>query len=282
MRKLNLEEFQAISFFDDILIATTTWEEHVMALEGVFSRLNDHRLTARPTKVEIEFNSIEFLGHRVGQGQMRPTESKVGKMLSLPIPTTKKQVRSLLGLIGLNRRYVPNYADVMAPLIDLTKKGKSSRITWTEACQESFQTVKSVLSSSPVVMLPDFSKEFVIRSDASGEGIGAALMQVDGQGGLRPVIFASPRLLDREKRYSTIERECLALVWAIDTFQKYVFGRLFIVETDHRPLTFLSRSRSTNGRLTRWALALQEFSFTVMPIAGTRNLVADLLSRLVS
>ncbi|KAK7092891.1 hypothetical protein V1264_011825 [Littorina saxatilis] len=143
-----------------------------------------------------------------------------------------------------------------------------------------FDRVKEILSSEPLVRLPDFSRPFTVRSDASSTGIGAALMQPDDDDVLHPVLYASRKLLERETRYSTVERECLALVWAVDKFHRYLFGSHFFVETDHRPLTYLRQSKTANGRLLRWALSLQEYSFTVVPIPGVRNFEADVLSRL--
>ena len=255
--------------------------EHMKALEGVLTRLESHGLTARPSKVSVGFTKIEFLGHVIEEGVMSPAQSKVSKILDVQRPKTKKKVRSLLGLIGFYRRYVLNFSSLVAPLVELTKKNKPTKIVWSESCQTAFEKVKQVLSSSPVVQLPDFKKQFIIRSDASGEGIGAALLQQGDDGLLHPVLFASRKLLDREKRYSVIERECLALVWAVDKFHRYVCGRQFVIETDHRPLTYLSVSRTNSARLQRWALALQEYQFTVTPIAGERNHEADVLSRLV-
>lgn len=281
VRKLSLAQFHAVTFFDDILIATDTWKQHVAALDGVLTRLAEHGLTARPSKVEIGFTSIELLGHRVGQGVKKPTESKVSKILGIANPKTKKQVRSVLGLVGFYRRYVPDVASLVAPLVELTQKTKPSKVIWSDAGQTAFDKVKQIVSPEPVIQLPDFSKEFMVRSDASGEGLGAALMQDDDRGCLHPVVFASRKLLDREKRYSTVERECLALVWAVDKFHRYLFGRQVVVETDHRPLTYRARSGTTNGRLMRWALAPQEYSFTGMPIAGERNHEADVLSRCI-
>jgi hypothetical protein len=281
MRKLQLEDFDAVSFFDDILIASDSWESHMKSLDGVLERLNAHGLTVRPSKVSVGFSSIEFLGHIVGRGVMSPTPGKVSKILDIPVPKTKKQVRSLLGMVGFYRRYIPEFSALVAPLVELTKKNKPSKVVWSDRCQRAFDEVKRILSTRPVVQLPDFTKEFIVRSDASSEGIGAALMQQGDDGLLHPTLFASRKLMDREKRYSAIERECLALVWAVDKFHRYVFGRHFIVETDHRPLTYLSASKTTSARLQRWALALQEYSFTVTPIAGERNHEADVLSRFV-
>ena len=224
--------------------------------------------------------SVEFLGHKVESGTMRPVSSTVSKILSLATPTTKKQVRALLGLAGFYRRYVPNFAALVVPLIALTKKGSPNKIRWTAACQQALEKLQTILSSEPVLQLPDFTRVFTIRTDASNTGIGAVLLQENLQGDLMPVLYASRKLLDREVRYSAVERECLGIVWAIDKFHRYVFGRHFYVETDHRPLTFLSSSRTPNHRLLRWALALQDYSFTVVPISGSVNWQADVLSRL--
>ena len=177
--------------------------------------------------------------------------------------------------------YVPNYASVVAPLVEVTKRNQPAKVRWSEACQAAFEKVKTALTSEPVVRLPDFKKAFTTRSAASGAGMWAVLMQCDDEGCLHPVLVASRKLLDRETRYSTVERECLAPLWAVDKFHRYIFGREFVIETDHRPLTYLKISCTTNGRLMRWALALQDYSFTVMPISGSTILEADVLSRLV-
>jgi hypothetical protein len=280
MRKMNLGRFEAVTFFDDILIATETWDAHIKSLDGLLTELTAHGLTARPSKVEAGFKRIQFLGHMVGGGEMRPLEGKVSKILRLAVPTTKKQVRALLGMVGFYRRYIPLYSDITAPLVDLTKKKQPNRVRWSEECQQAFEKIKSVLSSQPEVMLPDFERPFTVRSDASSTGIGAVLIQHDDCGRPHPVLFASRRLLDRETRYSTVERECLGLVWAVDKFHRYLFGRHFFVETDHKPLTYLTKSNTSNGRLMRWALSLQDYSFTVTPIPGARNHEADVLSRL--
>lgn len=280
MRKLDLERFSSFNFFDDILVANDEWEEHLQSLDGVLSVLHTHGLTARPSKVEVGMDSIEFLGHRIGQNTMGPVPAKVSKILRISVPTTKKQVRALLGLVGFYRRYIPNFASVVAPLTDLVKKNQPSKVKWSDTCQKSLECIQSVLSSEPVVLLPDFQKAFTVRTDASSTGIGAVLLQPNEEGELRPILYASRKLLDRETRYSAIERECLAVVWAVDKFHRYVFGRHFFVETDHRPLTYLFGSRTANHRLLRWALALQDHSFTVVPIAGAQNHEADVLSRL--
>ena len=280
MRKLHLEECNAISFFDDILVSTKLWDDHASSVDKVLTKLEKNGLTVRPTKVEAGFEEIEFLGHIVGSGTMRPTQAKVSKILDIATPKTKKQVRALIGLTSYYRRYMDNFAHIIAPLADLTKKDKPTKVRWSEECQQSLDSIKKLLSSSPVIILPDFEKQFILRTDASSRGLGAALMQMAEDGELHPVLYASRKLLDRETRYSTVERECLAVVWGIDKFSRYLIGKHFVIETDHRPLTFLGKNKTTNGRLMRWSLALQEYKFSVVPISGQSNCEADVLSRL--
>jgi hypothetical protein len=173
---------------------------------------------------------------------------------------------------------VPDFADLAKPLTDLTRETSAKQIVWTDDCETAFKKIRDVLTSAPVLKLPELSEQFVVRTDASGSGVGAVLLQAC-KGVLHPVMFVSRKLLDRETRYSTIERECLAIVWAINKLARYLWGQEFVLQTDHRPLTFLNSGRFKNNRLIRWALSLQEFRFVVEPIAGRDNVLADCLSR---
>jgi len=130
-----------------------------------------------------------------------------------------------------------------------------------------------------ILRLPDFDKEFVLRTDACNDGIGAILFQEDSEI-KHPVAFASRKLLTRESHYSTTEKECLAIVWAVQKFQNFLYGKLFILETDHQPLLYLGKAQyGQNGRLMKWALILQQYQFTVRAIKGSENVGADFLSR---
>ena len=132
-----------------------------------------------------------------------------------------------------------------------------------------------------ILQLPDWKKEFVVRTDASDSGVGAVLLQeVDGM--LKPITYISKKLLPRETRYSTIEKEWLAIVWAVERFQVYLYGREFVLQTDHQPLTFMDKARLTNSRVMRWALTLQPFRFRLESISGKDNVGADFLSRVYS
>ena len=280
MRMLHLADLSAENFFDDILVHSASWSDHLHHVRNVLDRLKSYGLTARPSKILADFQSLEFLGHVVGSGVLRPDESKTEKILQVSTPTTKKQVRSLLGLLSFYRRYIPGFASVAAPLTDLTKEsGRSCRsIHWTPDCASALQEIQDILSRKPVLLLPRLDLPFVLQTDASSTGLGAVLLQ-EFEDSLHPVCFASRKLLDREKRYSTIERECLAIVWAVHKFVRFLWGVRFVLQTDHRPLTYLRTSNFKNSRIMRWALSLQEFSFEVLPISGQANVFADLLSR---
>ena len=279
MRMLHLADLSAENFFD-ILVHSASWSHHLHHVRNVLDRLKSYGLTARPSKILAGFQSLEFLGHVVGSGVLRPDESKTDKILQDSTPTTKKQVRSLLGLLSFYRRYIPGFASVAAPLTDLTKEGGRScrSIHWTPDCASALQEIQDILSRKPVLLLPRLDLPFVLQTDASSTGLGAVLLQ-EFEDSLHPVCFASRKLLDREKRYSTIERECLAIVWAVHKFVRFLWGVRFVLQTDHRPLTYLRTSNFKNSRIMRWALSLQEFSFEVLPVSGQANVFADLLSR---
>ena len=280
MRMLHLADLSAENFFDDILVHSASWSDHLHHVRNVLDRLKSYGLTARPSKIMAGFQSLEFLGHVVGSGVLRPDESKTDKILQVSTPTTKKQVRSLLGLLSFYRRYIPGFASVAAPLTDLTKEGGRScrSIHWTPDCASALQEIQDILSRKPVLLLPRLDLPFVLQTDASSTGLGAVLLQ-EFEDSLHSVCFASRKLLDREKRYSTIERECLAIVWAVHKFVRFLWGVRFVLQTDHRPLTYLRTSNFKNSRIMRWALSLQEFSFEVLPVSGQANVFADLLSR---
>ena len=269
---------EIVNFIDDILVATQTKERHLQCLEALFQRMCDAGVHVKPSKCFLGYKRLTYLGFTVGEGMLKPESEKIGRVLAAEAPTTKKEVRSFLGLVSFYRRFIPNMAEKAVPLTDLTKKQASSKVKWTEECQHAFDDLKACLSSQPVCVLPDLSQEFVLRTDASDVGLGAVLLQ-SSDGDLRPVAYASRKLLPAEKNYSTVEKECFAVVWGIHKFEPYLYGRRFTLQTDHQPLLQLSRITPTNGRLTRWSLKLQEFEFEVQKIPGGENVGADFLSR---
>jgi len=276
IQPLRMEEID--NFIDDILIATQTRERHLECLNALVNRLREAQLSARPSKCFLGFRKVEYLGYIVGNSQITVEPRKVEKIKNIARPTTKKQVRSFLGMVGFYRRFIPRFAEMALALTELTKGTKPQQVKWDDQCERAFAELKERLTSEPVCCLPDFSLPLVVRTDASGVGLGAVLLQDQGFG-LQPIIFASKKLNDAEKNYATVERECLAVVWAVGKFSQYVFGRHFIVQCDHQPLQHLDRIKQTNPRLLRWALQLQPYDFHVEVIPGKTNIDADFLSR---
>ena len=279
MRRVLRDSQSLDNYLDDVLAHTTDWTRHLSALRDFFQRIRGAKLTLRPSKCEIGEKTVSFLGHSLSEGVMLPRQETVDKILLAPPPRTLKQLQAFLGLASFYRKYVPNFAVIAAPLSDATKKGNPNEIVWTDIRESAFQELKKHISKPPILRLPDVSQSFILQTDASHIGIGAVLLQEDSAGEKRPVAFASRKLQPRESRYSTIERECLAIVWGITKFQEYLYGSEFILETDHQPLQYLRQAKFQNGRLMCWALTLQPYRFLLRAIRGQDNVGADCLSR---
>ena len=278
MRILLVNTENLDNFIDDILIFTMTWSEHTKVLFDLFHRLKEAGLTAKPSKCFIGYESLECLGHVLGHDRLQPHPDKVKAIAEAPRPVTKRQVKSFIGLVGYYRQFIPNFAVIAAPLTDLTRKGQPNQVKWSQEQEYAFNTLKKMLSVSPILKLPDLQQVFTLRTDASDRGIGTVLLQEENNVKW-PVAYASRKLLAREEAYATVEKECLALVWAIQKFQRYLYGKQFIIETDHQPLLYLNKAKVSNARLMRWALLLQPYRFTVHAIKGSDNVGADYLSR---
>ena len=267
------------NYIDDILIHTQTWEEHISIVKEIFRRLRRANLTARPSKCFIGFSELEFLGHMVGRGVMKPKPDKVEAIQNAVRPETKTQLRSFLGLAGYYRKFIPDFSAIACPLTDCTKKGEPNKIRWGNPQEEAFKALKCKLASSPILHLPHLQKTFILRSDASDKGIGAVLLQ-EHAGEKFPVAYISKKLTKCQRAYSVMEKECLAIIWAILRFQAFLYGREFVIETDHQPLSCLRKSKVANGRIMRWALALQPYRYRLEVIKGTKNVGADYMSRI--
>ncbi|CAM5139692.1 unnamed protein product, partial [Natator depressus] len=175
--------------------------------------------------------------------------------LDWPAPHMKKQVQAFIGLAGYYQRFVPRFSAIATPITELCKKGKPDKVVWTEQCQEAFRALKEALISGPV------------------------LMQEDEKGERHPIVYLSKKLLPWERHYAAIEKECLAMVWALKKLEPYLFGRHFTVYTDHSPLTWLHQMKGANAKLLRWSLLLQDYNMDMVHVKGSANLIADALSQ---
>ena len=232
MRKLFQGLAAVDSYVDDTIVHAPTWQEHMVALRETLDRIAKAGLTIRSSKCLIEAESLDFIGHDIGKGIIEPDEENIRKVRDASRPTTKKELRSFIGLAGFYCDFVPNFSAIAVPLTDLTKKCQPNQIEWKEAQEAAYRTLKNAVTSKPVLHLPDHDKSYTLRVDASRVGIGAVLLQ-EHDNSLFSVGYRSKKLTSAERRYSTIERECLAVIWAIRKFYPYLYGREFWIQMDH-------------------------------------------------
>jgi len=280
MNQLTTNLNGCVAYIDDILVCHDSWEEHLSVLEQLFERLANANLTVNLAKSEFGKARVEYLGHIVGRGEIRPRDAKIQAVKDFPEPKRAKDILSFLGLMGFYRRFCPNMSEVAEPLTALLKKGV--KFVWDQRCTEAFQTLKNMLTCSPVLHTPDFSRPFQLEVDASDLAVGAVLVQTNDSGERLPVSYFSRKLNKHQLNYATIEKEALALLLALQHFQVYVGnpGVPVKVYTDHNPLVFIAKMRNQNRRLLRWSLCLQEYDIEIEHLAGKKNIVADSLSRI--
>ena len=267
------------AYIDDVIVYSETWDDHLKTIQALFERLAEANLTVNLAKSEFCHATVEYLGLKVGQGFVRPISAKVESINNLPSPSNKKELMRFLGMVGFYRKFCPNFSTVVGPLTNLLQK--RAAYEWSELCEDSFKKIKSVLVSSPVLSTPDFSKQFKLTVDASDIGVGAILFQKDDDHVDRVICYFSKKLSKCQQNYSTIEKECLSLLLALQHFDVYLNVTLhpILVYTDHNPLTFLHKVANKNQRLTRWSLQLQEYDIVIKHIKGSENVIADALSR---
>ena len=267
------------AYVDDVILCSDTWEEHIKLMRKFFERLSEAMLTINLNKTEFGLAQVTYLGHTVGQGQIKPVEAKVSAISDFPTPNCKRQLMRFLGMAGYYRKFCPNFSNITEPLTQLLKK--SVKFVWSEQCQKSFDKLKVILKSAPVLSAPDFNIPFKLAVDASDVAAGSVLLQEDCQGIDHPVCYFSRKFNSCQRNYSTIEKECLSLVLALQHFEVYVTSSsLVIVYIDHNPLVFLHKLKGKNQRLLRWSLMLQEFNLDIRHIKGRDNVIADCLSRI--
>ena len=203
MRKILAGISNVDSYIDDLIIHTNDWQAHLQVLEELLRRLPKEGLTAKPSKCVFGAESVEFLGHYIGLDWITINEDNLKKIRTARRPSTKKQVRLFWGLANYYRAHILTFAAVAAPLTDLTRKGQPNKIRWGQAQEKAFSSLQDCLLKRPILKLPDHSKPFILRTDASNCGLGAALMQQHYKR-LYPVAYASKKLASAETNYSAL------------------------------------------------------------------------------
>ena len=263
---------------DDIIIYADSVEEHDRRLEKVLTTLKENGLTLNKDKCVYRMDQLQFMGFLLSEKGIGPSSEKVKAVRNAERPKSASEVRSFLGLVNFNARFIPDLATKSEALRKLTRKDNSFK--WGTEQEKAFQTLKDDLAKATELAYFDPQAPTKIIADASPVGLGAVLIQTQA-GVEKPIYYASRSLTDVEQRYSQTEKEALALVWACERFHQYIFGIHFVLETDHKPLEFIYSKRSKPSlRIERWVLRLQSYHFVVKYKPGNQN-IADPLSRLV-
>lgn len=263
-------------YVDDIIIGSQTFEEHIKHIEIVLRELQKANLRVKLSKCKFCRDEVSFLGHILTTNGIKTDPEKLRAINEFPRPTNIKQLQSFLGLCNYYRKFIPVYANKTAILFRLLKKGIPWK--WDENCQSAFWELKNKFQKTVTLNQPQIDEPYYVQTDSSDIGVGAELYQIDKMKKDKKIIaFASRVLIACEQRYTTTEREALAIVFAFQKFRMYLLGAKIIIRTDHQALTFLKSCRLLSGRLSRWILYLQEFHYEIEHCKGTENVGADTL-----
>lgn len=268
----------AMAYLDDVVIFSKTFEDHVQHVEAVFTAIKKAGLKLKPKKCSFAKTRIEYLGHIVSKEGILPHPNKLKDIAEFPAPKCVKQVQQFLGLAGYYRRFKKDFAATARPLTQLLNKG--APWIWGTNEQNAFEELREALITPPILAHPDMEKPFIVSTDASSFATGGVLKQLGDDGLIHVIAYTSRNMNSAQRNYSATERECLAVIHAVDKFRPYLYGNKFTIVTDHCALCWLMTVKNPNGRLVRWSLALQDFEFEIEYESGRKHLDADALSRI--
>lgn len=282
-----LSEFcfhNVLVYIDDILIMTETFNEHVTLVEKVLTTLLNNGIKIKVDKCQFFRKEVEFLGHLVSNNGIKKSTEFIRKISEYPKPKNVTQLRQFLGLANFQRKFVDQCSVISKPLTEQTSGAKKRELVWTDDMNNAYDSLKRLLVEDVTLSYPDYSataNKLELFVDASSVGSGACLMQ--NQGGVyKTIAYSSMSFSQTQRRYSTIERELVALRWGIKTFRAFLFAVPFVIYTDHKPLLYLHNMARENSRLMRTLNELAEFDFTIRYKPGRDNCAADAMSRIVN
>ena len=265
-------------YFDDIIVVGSSFGDHLRHIASVLMKLREAGLKLKPTKCKFFQKQVAFLGHIVSACGIATDPAKTEVIAKWPTPQSRKEVQQFLGLANYYRRFIKNFGTIAKPLHRLTEKNITFQ--WTDTCQQAFDNLRKCLMTSPILAHPDWSKSFILDTDASDCGIGAVLSQVNSDASECVIAYASRSLSRQEQRYCVTRRELLAVVEFVKHFREYLLGRRFTLRTDHGSLVWLKNFKEPEGQLARWLERLEEYDFTVVHRQGSLHNNADALSRI--
>lgn len=268
---------QCLCYLDDIIVFSKTFEDYLVNLELVFKALLKANLKLKPSKCEFLKQTIRFLGHVITPDGIQPDPFKIELIKNLKAPRNITELKSFMGIISYYSKFIANLSRIAHPLLELTRK--YAKFIWTENNDKIFELLKEKLISPPLLILPDFSKEFLLQCDASDQAIGVVLSQQTELGD-QPIAYASRRLNKAEQKYSVTEKELLAIVWATKYFRHSLYGRKIIIFTDHKPIAALKHVKEPHGRIGRLLIKIQDLDYSIVYKQGKLNGNSDFVSLL--
>lgn len=269
-------------YIDDIIIGGNSKENCRAKLFMVLERFQTYNVKVKLEKCKFFQSSVEYLGHKINSQGISPKQEKMDAILNAPAPKDLTSLRAYIGLLNFYNKFIPNLSARLSPLYNLLRKETS--FEWDDKCEKTFQESKQWLLGSSLLTHYNPDKELGLVCDASSYGVGAVLFHIEDDGEERPIMFISSSLTKAEKGYAQIEREALAVIFAVKRFHKYLYGRQFKIFSDHKPLEVIFGTKSTNAitaaRLQRWALTLSQYDYKISYRKGSKMGNADALSRL--
>jgi hypothetical protein len=259
-------------FMDDILIYSATLEQHLSLLQQVFEILRTHKFFIKLSKCSFAQKEIEYLGHCISSEGVATEKSKISAVEQWPVPKNVKELRGFLGLTGYYRKFIRHYGLISKHLTDLLKKGVP--FVWTSNAQTTFNQLKLALINAPMLGIPDFSKQFILETDASDIGFGAVLIQDS-----HPIAYLSKTVCAKNQALSTYEKECMAIILAVDKWRPYLQHAEFLIRTDHKSLLHLTDQHLSSRIQQKALLKLMDLQFRIVYKQGALNQAADALSR---
>ena len=273
-----LQWSECLVYMDDVIVLGATFEDHMRALQAVLERVRKAGLKLKPAKCAFFQKEVAYLGHVISDEGIATDPRKTDRVSTWPIPTSVREVQQFLGLANYYRRFIQDFACIASPLHKLTER--SAEFKWTNECQDAFNELRRRLTTAPILIHPDFSKTFILDTDASDQGIGAVLSQAGPDGTEHVIAYASRLLSKSERRYCVTRRELLAVVFFTNHFRPYLLGKQFVLRTDHGSLVWLQNFKEPEGQLARWLEKLQEYHFLIRHRQGKKHCNADALSRI--
>lgn len=274
-------EPNVLTYLDDLLVQAQSKKQALSLLRKVLEIAREKNLKFKLSKCQFLKANVNYLGYRLGGGTISKAPHLVNAMAQFPEPRSLKEAQRFMGLANFYRNFVPKFEEIAAPIRSAMSNSTSRKFTWPDEARVAFKALKFRLCEQMELFTPDWGKEFILRTDASDVAMGAVLLQYhDGQE--KPIAFLSKTYTKAQKNYSVIEKEALAIVHFLHDLRYYTIGRRIIVQSDHKPLQWLlgqNRAKTSNRRLIRWLLELQEYDIVVEYRPGAQNQDADALSR---